>query len=97
MKVLLVSLCGTMLAVGLRGQNVCCSCIRVVTAEKGVRTAWVLDAGKPVQATGLRFRADASRHYCRTPGAAQGILGLAHDRARIVHQQSARRRHLDAR
>lgn len=71
MKVLLVSLCGTMLAVGLRGQNVCCSCIRVVTAEKGVRTAWVLDAGKPVQATGLRFRADASRHYCRTPGAAR--------------------------
>ena len=71
MKVLLVSLCGTMLAVGLRGENVCWSCVRTVTAEKGVRAAWVLDAGKPVQATGLRFRADASRHYCRTPGAAR--------------------------
>ena len=71
MKVLLVSLWGTMLAVGLRGENVCCSCARAVTAEKGVRAAWVLDAGKPVQTTGLRFRADASRHYCRTPGAAR--------------------------
>ena len=39
MKVLLVSLCGTMLAVGLRGENVCCSCARAVTAEKGVRAA----------------------------------------------------------
>ncbi len=33
----------------------------------------------------------------RSPGAAQRILGLAHDRARVVHQQRARRRHLDAR
>ena len=29
-------------------------------------------------------------------GTAQGVLGLAHDRARVVHQQSTRRRHLDA-
>jgi len=44
--------------------------VRTVAAPKGVRAAWVLDAGKPVAATGLRFRADASRRYCRTPGAA---------------------------
>ena len=30
-------------------------------------------------------------------GAAQRVLGLPHDRARVVHQQSARRRHLNTR
>ena len=33
----------------------------------------------------------------RAPGTAQGILGLAHDRARVVYQQRTRRRHFDAR
>ena len=33
----------------------------------------------------------------RASGAAQRILGLPHDRARVVHQQSARRRHLNTR
>ena len=45
--------------------------LRSVPAPKGLRAAWVLDAGKAVRATGLRFRADASRRYCRTPGAAR--------------------------
>ena len=33
----------------------------------------------------------------RASGAAQRVLGLPHDRARVVHQQCAGRRHLDAR
>ena len=33
----------------------------------------------------------------RASGTTQCVLGLAHDRARVVHQQSTRRRHLDAR
>lgn len=33
----------------------------------------------------------------RASGAAQRIIGLAHDRARVVHQQRPRRRHLNAR
>ena len=33
----------------------------------------------------------------RASGTAQRVLGLPHDRARVVHQQCAGRRHLDAR
>ena len=33
----------------------------------------------------------------RASGTAQRVLGLPHDRARVVHQQSARRRHLNTR